>query len=207
MALLFDGAAFCPSCGAARSRSAEAQPHATKCPACRGEMHWIRVGDVDLLECAACDGTWIEREAFNRLCTQREQLPAVATQGPATAFAKAPAVKKAGHHGSPGVGAPNVVSGFSRTSPTTSRVKYRPCPQCGKLMNRQNFARLSGAVVDSCSSHGTFLDRGELHQIVRFILDGGLDRMRRAELERIKEEQQKLRELELHLSRRRTGYD
>jgi Zn-finger nucleic acid-binding protein len=191
MALLFDGAAFCPSCGTARSRSAEAQPHATKCPACRGEMHWIRVGEVDLLECASCDGTWIEREVFNRLCTQREQLAALATQGPATAVAKAPAARKAGHD----------------TLGSSDRITYRPCPQCGKLMNRQNFARLSGAVVDSCSSHGTFLDRGELHQIVRFILDGGLDRMRRAELERIKEEQRKLRELELHLSRRRTGYE
>ena len=183
MALLFDGAAFCPSCGAARSRSEEAQPHTTKCPGCRGEMQWIQVGEVDLLECASCDGTWIEREAFNRLCTQREQLAAVATQGPAKAASTGPAIS------------------------TPDRIKYRPCPQCGKLMNRQNFARLSGAVVDSCSNHGTFLDRGELHQIVRFILEGGLDRMRRAELERIKEEQQTLRELERHLSRRRSGYE
>ena len=78
MALLFQGAAFCPSCGAARSRTEEAQPHATKCPACRGDMHWIRVGDVDLLECASCDGTWIEAAAFDRLCTQREQQAAIA---------------------------------------------------------------------------------------------------------------------------------
>jgi Zn-finger nucleic acid-binding protein len=197
MALLFDGAAFCPSCGTARSRSEDAQSHATPCPACRGDMHWIRIGDVDLLECASCDGTWIESAAFNRLCTQREELAAVASQGPAAAASAGPA--KAGHYRSS-----DVVSGFSRTA---DRITYRPCPQCAKLMNRQNFARLSGAIVDSCSSHGTFLDRGELHQIVRFILDGGLDRMRRAELERIKEEQRKLMELELHLSRRRTTYD
>jgi Zn-finger nucleic acid-binding protein len=152
-------------------------------------MHWIRIGDVDLLECASCDGTWIESAAFNRLCTQREELAAVAQQGPAAAASVGPA--KAGHY----------------RSSDARRITYRPCPQCGKLMNRQNFARLSGAIVDSCSSHGTFLDRGELHHIVRFILDGGLDRMRRAELERIKEEQQKLRELALHLSRRRTTYD
>ena len=82
---------------------------------------------------------------------------------------------------------------------------YRPCPQCGKMMNRQNFGRLSGAIVDTCHAHGTFLDRGELHQVVRFILDGGFDRMRQAELARLKEEQQRLRELELHLSRSRGG--
>ena len=37
----------------------------------------------------------------------------------------------------------------------------------------------------SCSGHGTFLDRGELHQVVKFILDGGFSRMRQAELERL----------------------
>lgn len=186
MALLFDGAAFCPSCGAARSRSQAAAARTTTCPACQSDMHWIGVGKVDLLECSSCDGTWIESGAFNRLCTEREQLAAVAQQGPSKA-SQAPA--EAGHQR------------------TGNRITYRPCPQCGKLMNRQNFARLSGAIVDTCSSHGTFLDRGELHQIVRFILDGGLDRMRRAELERLKEEQQRLRELERHLSRQRSSYD
>ena len=72
-------------------------------------------------------------------------------------------------------------------------------------MNRQNFGRLSGTIVDTCSGHGTFLDRGELHQIVKFILEGGFARMRQAELERIKEEQRRLKELEFHLSRQRGG--
>jgi Zn-finger nucleic acid-binding protein len=67
------------------------------------------------------------------------------------------------------------------------------------MMNRQNFGRLSGTIVDTCAGHGTFLDRGELHQVVKFILEGGFSRMRQAELERIKEEQQRLRELEMHL--------
>jgi Zn-finger nucleic acid-binding protein len=180
MALLFQGAAFCPSCGAARSRSEEAQPHATRCPACRGDMHWIRVGDVDLLECAGCDGTWIEAAAFDKLCAQREQQAAIVQTGPGSKSAVPPPATAAG------------------------RIRYRPCPQCGKMMNRQNFGRLSGAIVDTCSGHGTFLDRGELHQVVKFILDGGFERMRQAQLERIREEQQRLRELELHLARTRT---
>jgi Zn-finger nucleic acid-binding protein len=181
MALLFQGAAFCPSCGAARSRTEEALPHTTKCPSCRGDMHWIRIGDVDLLECAACDGTWIEAAAFERLCTERDRQAAIARQSAESkeagaSFAAAPAP-----------------------------VRYRPCPQCGKMMNRQNFGRLSGTIVDVCSGHGTFLDRGELHQIVKFILDGGFSRMREAELERLREETRRLRELELHLSRSRGG--
>jgi Zn-finger nucleic acid-binding protein len=179
MALMFQGAAFCPSCGAARSRTEEAQPHTTRCPACRGDMHWIRVGDVDLLECASCDGTWIEAAAFDRLCTQREQQAAIAN--------KAMASTKPGE-------AP---------VQTARPVRYRPCPQCGKMMNRQNFGRLSGTIVDACSAHGTFLDRGELHHVVKFILEGGFSRMRQAELERLKEETRRLRELEMHLSRQR----
>ena len=45
--------------------------------------------------------------------------------------------------------------------------------------------------------------RGELHQVVKFILEGGFSRMRQAELDRLKEETRRLRELELHLSRSR----
>jgi Zn-finger nucleic acid-binding protein len=181
MALLFQGAAFCPSCGVARSRSETAQPHTTKCPSCRGDMHWVSVGAVDLLECASCDGTWIETAAFDRLCAQREQQAAVA-QKPVQL--KGPAAPAA--------------AGLAR-------VRYRPCPQCGKMMNRQNFGRLSGTIVDTCAGHGTFLDRGELHQVVKFILEGGFSRMRQAELERLKEEQRRLRELEMHLTRSRGG--
>ena len=64
------------------------------------------------------------------------------------------------------------------------------------MMNRINFGRSSGAVVDVCKGHGTFLDRGELHQIVRFIQAGGIDRARAAELQRLADEQRRLRDLQ-----------
>lgn len=38
-----------------------------------------------------------------------------------------------------------------------------------------NFARCSGVVVDVCRNHGTWFDRNELHRIVLFIRNGGLD--------------------------------
>ena len=62
-------------------------------------------------------------------------------------------------------------------------------------MNRMNFGRLSGTIVDVCRGHGTFLDRGELHQVVDFILWGGLDRARQAEREDMGEERRRLKEL------------
>jgi hypothetical protein len=64
------------------------------------------------------------------------------------------------------------------------------------MMNRINFGKLSGTVVDVCKGHGTFLDSGELHQVVAFIRDGGLDRARRRQLEDLKEEEGRLRGLQ-----------
>jgi hypothetical protein len=64
------------------------------------------------------------------------------------------------------------------------------------MMNRINFGKLSGTVVDVCKGHGTFLDAGELHQVVAFIRDGGLERARRRQLEDLKEEEGRLRGLQ-----------
>jgi hypothetical protein len=63
-------------------------------------------------------------------------------------------------------------------------------------MNRVNFGRLSGAVVDVCKGHGTFLDAGELHQIVAFIQSGGLERARTQHIEDLKVEQRKLEDMQ-----------
>jgi len=141
-------------------------------------MNWVRVGEVDLLECASCDGIWIEADAFERLCAQREHQAAVLQRKP---------------------------TDVKTVAPSEVRVRYRPCPQCKKMMNRLNFGRLSGAIVDVCKGHGTFLDRGELHQVVQFILDGGMDRTRQAEVASLKEEQHRLRELLAQISRTRQG--
>jgi Zn-finger nucleic acid-binding protein len=64
------------------------------------------------------------------------------------------------------------------------------------MMHRMNFGRRSGAVVDVCRGHGTFLDRGELQQVVRFIQAGGLDRARQSEIEELREEQRRLQSLQ-----------
>ena len=142
-------------------------------------MRWVRVGEVDLLECVDCDGTWIEAAAFEQLCADREHQAAVMHRRAEGVRAAAPSAAE--------------------------RVQYRPCPQCGKMMNRLNFGRLSGTIIDVCREHGTFLDRGELHHVMRFILDGGLGRTRQAELAQLKEEERRIRELLSQLSRTRTS--
>ena len=63
-------------------------------------------------------------------------------------------------------------------------------------MNRVNFGRVSGTVVDVCKGHGTLLDSGELNQIVAFIRAGGLERARQRQIEDLKEEERRLRQLQ-----------
>ncbi len=128
-------------------------------------MTWVKVGDIDVLECGECDGTWIESATFERLCADRDAQSRV-TGRPAAPRRVGPAAP----------------------------VRYRPCPKCRKLMNRFNFGHVSGTVVDVCRGHGTFLDRGELHRIVQFVLDGGLDRARAFERDALAAEARQLRE-------------
>jgi Zn-finger nucleic acid-binding protein len=165
-ALMFEGAAFCPNCGAARARRAASET-AVHCPACRGAMEAIEIGKTTLLECAGCDGIWVDADVFERLCADRESQAAVLPR-------------------------------LARAQPTTrvEPVRYRPCVRCGKMMNRVNFGAISGAVIDVCKGDGTFLDAGELHQIVTFIQSGGLDRARARQVEDLKEEQRNLRDME-----------
>lgn len=168
---MFEGAAFCAKCGAARSRE-ESAGEAARCPGCHGDLQRVDVGKTALLECAACDGTWIDAGRFEALCADGEAQAAVLHR----------------------------YSG--RAQVTKTAVKYRKCLRCGKLMNRVNFARLSGAIVDVCRGHGTFLDAGELHQIVAFLRGGGMARAREHQLDELRQEKQNLQALEARVRAR-----
>ena len=172
----FEGAAYCHKCGAARVRARKDDAGA-RCPACRSELQRMDVGSTPLLECASCDGVWVDADVFERLCAQRESQAAVLQRL------------------------------STRTNEKTAAVKYRPCLRCGTMMNRVNFGKLSGAVIDVCRGHGTFLDAGELHQIMAFIQGGGLERARARSIEALKEEEGRLKDLQRNamLERRASG--
>lgn len=161
-ALMFEGAAFCPHCGARRERAAGVAADAA-CPGCKGSMIHVQLGDVEVLECQDCDGTWVAAEMFDRICASAEAQAAVLNRWRSAERAPAAAVR------------------------------YRPCLVCGKMMNRLNFERVSGTVIDVCRGHGTFLDRGELHQIASFVQGGGLARARQRQIDDLKEEEERLR--------------
>jgi Zn-finger nucleic acid-binding protein len=59
-------------------------------------------------------------------------------------------------------------------NPLDQPVRYRPCPVCRTMMNRHNFGRSSGVIVDICSQHGVWFDAGELPRVLDFVQAGGL---------------------------------
>jgi len=130
-------------------------------------MSEVQIGDVALMECARCRGTWIDAATFEHICADRAAQTAVLHQ-----WSKPPETKAAGE------------------------IHYRMCVACGKMMNRVNFGKLSGTVVDVCKGHGTFLDAGELHLIVAFIQQGGLDRSRQRQIDELKEQEEHLRAIQ-----------
>lgn len=157
---MFVGMEFCPYCGA---KAARIDGDATlPCPACSGTMRAVHVGPTSMFECGACASTWLDTDTFTQLCANREAHGAIASMtGPTTA----------------GV-----------TTTVTSGVRYRPCPTCKKIMNRENFGHRSGVIIDVCKGHGVWFDRGELHSVLVFVDGGGLERARQKEQEQHTEE-------------------
>jgi Zn-finger nucleic acid-binding protein len=60
-------------------------------------------------------------------------------------------------------------------------VRYVKCPMCAAAMNRVNFGRRSGVIVNVCKAHGTWFDAGELARAYDFAAKGGIDEAERVE--------------------------
>jgi Zn-finger nucleic acid-binding protein len=165
---VFIGSAFCPHCGTRAARQVAADAAPDKCPRCKTVMAAVHVGAMALAECPDCAGVWVDAEAFDRLCADREAQAAVihrsGLQEPAAA--------------------------------TLEKISYRPCPRCHQMMNRVNFAKHSGVILDVCRKHGTFFDRDELHRVVTFIQAGGVDRAREKDRQDLEEAERRLRSLQ-----------
>jgi Zn-finger nucleic acid-binding protein len=167
--MMFLGSRHCQQCGARGLRAEVKETDARPCPRCRAKMKAVVVGTAGLRECEACGGLWVDAAAFEQICADREQQAAV-------------------------LGAPLAKLSAASSSAGAASVRYVPCPECQQLMNRSNFARCSGVVVDICKGHGTWFDRDELQRIVEFIRAGGLSNSRARELEQLAEERRRLQQ-------------
>jgi Zn-finger nucleic acid-binding protein len=61
-------------------------------------------------------------------------------------------------------------------------------------MNRSNFARSSGVIIDVCKHHGVWFDADELPKIIGFIHKGGMELAREKERISIKDERDRLKD-------------
>lgn len=164
--MMFIGSKHCPHCGAVPAEARAASLSILKCPRCKVDMSSVRIGSQEMRECEKCAGVWLEVAAFEKICADREQQAAV-------------------------LGGASPLP--SHTLRADQRIRYAPCPQCGQLMNRVNFAKCSGVIVDICRGHGTWFDAQELSTIVQFIRDGGLEVARQKEKHEIEFQRQQLR--------------
>ncbi len=165
--MMFMGSKHCPHCGAAAAQTTAAELPVLKCPRCKVDMVAITLGSAAMRDCENCSGLWVEVEAFEKICADREQQSAV-------------------------LGAATPAPARQTSSEELSGIRYVPCPQCGQLMNRINFAHCSGVIVDICKGHGTWFDCDELSTIVQFIRGGGLEVSRQKEKSEIEFERQQL---------------
>lgn len=158
MARNLDAARFCLACGIAFSPSeAVHDMPERRCPCCDTWMAVREVAGLLVQECTKCLGLWAPEKTFDLLVDR------------ATAVSR--------ENGAAGPKAPPRVEG---ANPASSAVAYRRCPTCDALMNRRNFRKRSGVIIDRCHEHGTWLDAHELEAIAGFVLSG-----RAAEVERL----------------------
>jgi Zn-finger nucleic acid-binding protein len=135
----------------------------------------ISISTTTLRECEKCLGLWLDVKSFEKLSADREQQSAVL--GQASLIERTPVQE-------------------------SSKISYVPCPECSQLMNRINFARCSGVVIDICKGHGIWFDRDELSRIIEFIQSGGLESSRMREKLALEEERRRLQQEKFALDRR-----
>jgi Zn-finger nucleic acid-binding protein len=109
------------------------------------------VGDVRIRECASCNGLWVPEERFELLMAKavesQKKLDADTTER------LKPRIRGA--------------------NPARQKVLYRSCLVCRQQMQRRNFRKTSGVIIDRCNQHGTWLDADELERISGFLISGG----------------------------------
>lgn len=162
---IFEGSKFCPLCGAkAVATNKIDEKNLGDCPRCKRNLQLIEVNEIRLAECEKCEGIWCDIDTFEAICVNKENQSAV--------------LKKLDE---------------ILVHPEFRQVQYVPCPKCQELMNRSNFAKVSGVVIDTCKGHGVWFDADELPSIIEFIRKGGMEYSRQKEKAHLESQREHLR--------------
>jgi Zn-finger nucleic acid-binding protein len=130
------------------------------CPRCAAPMCGKSLGDFSVAECPQCTGLFVPHETFEMMQELRDGV-----------------IQDTRHGG--------------RVAPAVeTQVRYVRCPVCRNMMNRENFAHISGVIVDTCRNHGIWFDPGEIERIMEFIAKGGLQKAKSVEMEKLKAEEE-----------------
>lgn len=172
-ASVFAGMKYCPDCGVALNRAVISEKKDQLCPKCTLPLKQIVIGQVPLCECGTCGGIWLDTETFESL------LEKTSDQERILAYDRYQTTESGNQ---------------TKQSPW----RYMPCPECSELMLRKNFLGCSGVIIDYCKNHGTWFEHRELQQIVKFIQSGGMQVARKKELDRLKVEQEKRKDIKVN---------
>lgn len=145
-ALHVTGSRFCAKCGKELELEALLDPTDAPCPRCDKLLHAPPPSDDERLvfhECSACAGMFVSHRALEAILAKNRQGTFVVPP--------ARAAKTEREHD----------------------IRYLKCPMCHQHMNRINFGKSSGIVVDVCKVHGTWFDADELTGAVLFVANGG----------------------------------
>ncbi len=156
---------FCVRC----SRPVKGMVHDDKimedriCPRCNIPMRGKQIGEFSLIGCDQCGGIFVPHDVFEMMQEKRDSVVFAAIASP------------------------------KGQAPVGLHESYVRCPVCKQMINRINFARISGVIVDVCREHGIWFDSGEIEKIMNFISHGGLQRAKEADMECLKAEEELIR--------------
>ena len=154
MARISDKARFCHHCAQPiHPESTDLGASDVPCPVC-GDGHPLThrsLGEaaLPLLECPTCAGIWMSAASFKGL----EKVAAEEGRSSQVAVTTGPA-------SGPGP--------LGQAGPM-----YRKCPVCAVVMNRQNYGRISGVIIDVCKEHGVWFDAHELGDLTADLAASG----------------------------------
>jgi len=141
--------------------TSQAPEDATECPRCSATLQ-PAAGGTGLL-CPSCRGAFVFRAAIDAVLAESAAL------GGAVSYRQAARPTS-----------PDAPRGSGAYEPA---FRYLQCPRCKRTMNRQNFLKRSGVIVDTCLHHGTWFDDDEARRAGEYVAAGGKEPLEAEERE------------------------